>query len=97
MKAKFDKEYDEFEKALQELKESQIDAIKDERLDHEDAMDYVKAQHQTDLNLMDTDADEAILSILESYDKNEELTDTIPALGKDWVKIKWDSNNRTSK
>ena len=60
-------------------------------------MDYVKAQHETNLDLIDVEADETILSILESYDNNEELTDTIPALGKDWVNITLDSNNRTSK
>ena len=53
-------------------------------------MDYVKAQHETNLDLIDVEADETILSILESYDNNEELTDTIPALGKDWVNITWD-------
>ena len=90
MSAQFDKEYAEFEKALQELKESQTEAIKEERLDHQDEMDYVKAQHETNLDLIDVEADETILSILESYDNNEELTDTIPALGKDWVNITWD-------
>ena len=60
-------------------------------------MDYAKAQHETNLDLIDVEADETILAILESYDNNEELTDTISALGKDWVNITWDSNNHTSK
>ena len=49
------------------------------------------------MDFLENEANETINSILKSYENEEELTDTIPALGKDWIDISWDVSNRIPK
>ena len=43
MRVEFDKEYAEFEQALYMLKESQTEAMNQERADHKDEIEFLKA------------------------------------------------------
>ena len=79
------------------MKTSRYNELVDALDAHETDVRNTQTAHDTSVGLLNMEAQTAINDIIESHKKNEELTNTIPALNKDWFEISWDSQNRRKK
>ena len=87
----------DFATQLQTLKTNRYNALVAAYEVHQTDVANTQTAHDTSVGLLNMEAQTVINDIIESHKKDEELTNTIPALNKDWFEIMWDSQNRRMK
>lgn len=86
-----------FEKKYNELKEERNKTIKVAYDSQKEKVADLKTANAAKIAELDNEAIQAVTQIVNSYTAGDELANTIPALGYDWIDIKWDNTNRVSK
>ena len=83
-----------FEQRLQDLVKERTETLQNTADAYKESVSGAKSEHARNIAKLDQEAIDTIEAIVSKNKEKTDLTSYIPTLGKSWVSIEWNNNNR---